>query len=365
MKEEFSGLSGVAVGLFRCVCVLLAAVLLSMSPMQAHAIAAMKPTGSAGKTLIPVGRTVGIKLFADGVMVIGLSDVESENGVTCPAKRCGLKEGDIITRVDNQAIRSAEQLRDALQQADGAAQTFHVLRGEQEMEVSVEAALGVEDGAYRLGAWTRDSMAGIGTVTFYDPENQVFGALGHGINDVDTFLLIPLASGSVMGSSVAHVVRGQAGVPGELQGEFDMTQDLGALYANTDTGVFGRARTEEYFTANDPLPAAGRTEAKVGKATILSNVQGDTVSEYEVEITKVYRGLSDSSRNLMLQVTDPDLLEATGGIVQGMSGSPILQNGKLIGAVTHVLVEDPTKGYGVFIENMLEQAEPEPMGLAS
>ncbi len=365
MKEETNSMSGIGIILFRCLCMVMAVILVGIMPIRGCTAQAVETAGGFGKTLIPVGRTVGIKLFADGVMVIGLSEVVGENGTSCPAKLCGLKEGDIITKVDESVIQSSEELRNALQAANGAEITLHVLRNGQEMEMKATAALGVEDGCYRLGAWTRDSMAGIGTITFYDPESGVFGALGHGINDIDTLMLIPLASGSIMGSTVANVVKGQSGEPGELQGKFDLTKDLGSLYANTDSGVFGRIGDASYFGANEPLPAIGRTAAKVGKATILSNVIGDTVCEYEIEITKVYRGLSDSGRNLMIRVTDPRLLETTGGIVQGMSGSPILQDGKLVGAVTHVLVEDPQKGYGVFIEKMLESAEVNETKIAS
>ena len=356
MKEETTGLPGIAILLLRCICLGLAAILLWTVPTRAQAVSA-PGRGEAARQLIPVGRTVGIKLFSDGVMVIGLSEVVGETTSSCPAKECGLKEGDIITQVNETEIQSAESLRDTLQSAGQEEVTLHVLRGGQALELEARAALGADDNCYRLGAWTRDSMAGIGTITFYDPERGVFGALGHGINDIDTFELIPLASGSVMESTVANVVRGQCGTPGELQGKFDLTHDVGTLYANTDAGVFGTLEEPAYVSGQDPLPAEGRSAAKVGKATILSNVAGNSVCEYEIEITKLYHDLSDSGRNLMIRVTDPRLLEETGGIVQGMSGSPILQNGKIVGAVTHVLVEDPTKGYGIFIEKMLESSD--------
>lgn len=358
MKEETTGLPGIAILLLRCICFGLAVILIWTAPLWTRAqAAAMSPDREAVRQLIPVGRTVGIKLFSDGVMVIGLSEVVGETSASCPAKECGLKEGDIITQVNETEIQSAESLRDTLQSVGQEEVTLHVLRGGQELELEAKAALGADDNCYRLGAWTRDSMAGIGTITFYDPERKVFGALGHGINDIDTFELIPLASGSVMESTVANVVRGQCGTPGELQGKFDLTHDVGTLYANTDAGVFGTMEEPAYVSGQNPLPAEGQSAAKVGKATILSNVTGNSVCAYEIEITKIYHGLSDSGRNLMIRVTDPRLLEETGGIVQGMSGSPILQNGKLVGAVTHVLVEDPTKGYGIFIEKMLESSD--------
>ena len=210
-------------------------------------------------------------------------------------------------------------------------------------------------GVYQLGVWLRDSMAGIGTLTFADPETGLFGTLGHGINDVDTAVLMPLQSGSIMPASVPDVKRGASGQPGELHGQFDLTQDLGTLYANTSQGIFGQLKQAETVAGLEPVPVASREQVKTGKATILSNIRGDEVEEFEVEITHVY-DQDEGARSLMLQVTDPDLLEATGGIVQGMSGSPILQDGKLVGAVTHVLVNDPTRGYGIFIENMLDAA---------
>jgi stage IV sporulation protein B len=206
-------------------------------------------------------------------------------------------------------------------------------------------------------------MAGIGNMTFYDPNSGVFGALGHGINDVDTAMLMPLESGSIMGATVSEVKKGTSGQPGELHGAFDLTHDLGTLYANTNLGIFGRM-SEDLDTGQTPVPIAGKEQVKVGEATILSNIRGDQVEEFQVKITHVSLD-GDGTRSLMLQVTDPDLLEATGGIVQGMSGSPILQDGRLVGAVTHVLVNDSTRGYGILAESMVRQAVGGTQALAS
>lgn len=200
-------------------------------------------------------------------------------------------------------------------------------------------------------------MAGIGTLTFCEPATGRFGALGHGINDVDTAQLMPLQSGSIMYSEVTDVKKGEKGAPGELHGAFQVNRDLGELYANTASGVFGRLEDGTLTDGLEPVPVAERKEVKTGAATILSNIAGDQVEEYQVEIIRVYPANGADTRNLMLKVTDPRLLETTGGIVQGMSGSPILQNGKLVGAVTHVLVNDPTQGYGILAENMLLEAE--------
>jgi stage IV sporulation protein B len=210
------------------------------------------------------------------------------------------------------------------------------------------------EGGYRLGAWIRDSMAGIGTVTWYDPASGTFCALGHGINDVDTTVLMPLKNGGIMDASVTAVERGGVGTPGQLHGSFDLSRDLGTLTGNTECGVFGQL-TDASFDGT-ALDVAAANEVHTGAATILCDVEGDTVREYSVEILRIYPSAASETRNLMVQVTDEALLERTGGIVQGMSGSPILQDGKLVGAVTHVLINDPTRGYGILAENMVKAA---------
>ncbi len=304
--------------------------------------------------LVPVGHTVGIKLFSQGVMVVGLSDVVTESGEQSPARECGLQQGDIITHIDAQPVDTIEEVQTVLQESGGEEVELSISRQGRNLKAQTTAALCSRDGSYRLGAWIRDSMAGIGTVTYYDPNTGKFAALGHGINDVDTHLLIPLQSGGVMRSTVADVRAGEKGKPGELHGRFDLSRDLGSLYANTDQGVFGKL--EEDVFGGKPIPVAKPEEVQVGKATIRCNVSGDQVEEFEVEILRVYPVSDGNDRSMMVQVTDPRLLEKTGGVVQGMSGSPILQNGKLVGAVTHVLVNDPTKGYGIFIDHMLAAA---------
>lgn len=198
-------------------------------------------------------------------------------------------------------------------------------------------------------------MAGIGTITFYDPDSGVFAALGHGINDVDTSMLMPLESGSIMPAAVSDVQKGVAGQPGELHGQFDLTCDLGTLYANTNRGIFGRLGRARPGRRPGGGGGGPPDEVHVGDAVIRANVCGDEVEEFDVRITHVDTQ-GDGTRSLMVQITDPELLETTGGIVQGMSGSPILQDGKLVGAVTHVLVNDPTRGYGIFAETMLKAA---------
>ena len=318
----------------------------------AAATIAMPSAQAADRTvseLIPVGQTVGVKLFSDGVLVVGFSDGES------PAKDCGLKEGDVITAIGGQSLDTIEEFRQLLAENGEDAAALTVKRGSRTIELSAEPEKD-EDGEYRLGAWVRDSMAGIGTMTYYDPQTASYGALGHGVTDVDTGQLLPLDHGSIMDASVKAVKKGERASPGELKGDFDLTRDSGTLYANTECGIFGKLSAEDAAKiVGAALPIAKKDEVKTGKATILATVSGNETREYDIEIEKIYSP-SGSTRNLLLHVTDEELLAQTGGVVQGMSGSAILQDGKIIGAVTHVLLDDPSRGYGIFIENMLSAA---------
>ncbi|MDE6456382.1 MAG: SpoIVB peptidase [Dysosmobacter sp.] len=293
--------------------------------------------------LVPVGHTVGIKLFSRGVVVVKLPD-----GGT-PARECGLRAGDVIVKCGADAVTSTEQFQSLLQKSGGNTANLQIDRAGDRVTLSVEPSQNGQ-GVYCIGAWVRDSMAGIGTMTWYDPATGVFGALGHGVTDTDTALLMPFSNGSILPSTVKAVKRGEAGTAGELRGDFDLSGDLGPLYANTDQGIFGKL--DQAPQPGTPVPTGA---ALPGPAKILANVQGDEVREYDIEILKVASASADG-RDLVLSVKDPALLETTGGIVQGMSGSPILQNGQIVGAVTHVLLNDPTKGYGILIDHMLEAA---------
>lgn len=303
------------------------------------------------RTLIPVGRAIGIKLFAEGVLVVGLAEQWEPDKV--PAADAGLKAGDFILSMNGQEIQSTEHFQTLLQKNGKKAAELTVRRGDKTRTLTVKPVLTAEE--YRIGAYIRDSMAGIGTMTYYDPVSGCFAALGHSINDVDTGLLMPLEHGSVMPASVKAVLRGECGAPGQLKGDFDMTKDLGELYDNNECGVYGTLDAADYVCGK-PLKAAKACEVHEGPATILADIAGSEVKEYSIEITKLYP-LSGSTRNMLVTVTDEELLSVTGGIVQGMSGCPILQDGKLAGAVTHVLMDDPTKGYAILIDNMLLAAE--------
>lgn len=300
----------------------------------------------AERTVIPLGKAVGIKLFADGVLVVGLAEAED-----CPARVCGLQEGDIITRVDDTCVGSTEEMQSLLAQSAGEEITLTVRRGGDTLDL--ETSAWSSNGTWQIGAWIRDSMAGIGTLTYYDPATGSYGALGHGITDVDTAQLMPLASGSIMETTVKAVKKGVKGDPGELKGDFSVQRDVGTVTVNSVGGIFGTVEDESFVDGGTPVPVASAEQVRTGAATILATVSGDRTEAYQVEILRVY-GSEEPTRNLLLRITDSRLLDATGGIVQGMSGSPILQNGRIVGAVTHVLLNDPTRGYGIFIENMLE-----------
>ena len=301
--------------------------------------------------LVPVGSAVGIELEMGGVLVVGLADVETAAGTVRPAADAGIAPGDLILSVNGRETRSAAEFLTAVGALDGKAVTVVADRDGTETALSVQPAQTAE-GAWQLGLWLRDGVSGIGTVTFYDPASGTFGALGHGVNDLDSGELLPCADGCITGARVTDVVRGERGKAGELCGEFDRETVRGALEKNTARGIFGSG---DFSAAGAAIPVADEDEVTLGPASILSNVRGDAVEEFDIEISRIYRGCTDS-RFLLLTVTDQELLDATGGIVQGMSGSPILQNGKIVGAVTHVLLSDPARGYGISIEEMLEAA---------
>ena len=296
-------------------------------------------TLAAGRTLVPGGYTVGIKLYAEGLMV---TEVEPD----APAQRAGLRRGDVILTAGGKKTASAQALLDSIQSAEPI--VVRVERGGHEAEFLVTPEKTAS--GYRLGILVRDHIAGIGTVTYYDPVSLQYGALGHGVSGLDVTQLLMLQSGYLVRASLAEVRTGTRGTPGELHGIFDVTDAVGTVEKNTACGIFGTLSQPKPGEAVQTAPASAVT---TGAAEILSNVDGEQVQRFSIRIDRVDPD-AKNGRNLLITVTDEALLAKTGGIVQGMSGSPILQNGKLVGAVTHVLVNDPTMGYGVLIENMLD-----------
>lgn len=290
--------------------------------------------------LVPVGSAIGLRLQGEGMLVV---DVEADSS----AAQAGVQKGDWITRINGTPVESIQTIRDSL---TGQEVDLTVQREGKETTLHVPLT---QQGA-RLGVMLRDSMTGVGTVTYWDPTDGSFGALGHGVSDRGSTALMPVRSGDVFQSQIVSVEKGRSGAPGQLKGAINPLLQIGTIAKNTDAGIFGTI--ENVFPSQTAIPVAGKEQVKTGAAQIRSNVIGTDVQEYDVEILRLYPAQGNSGRNILLRVTDPALLEQTGGIVQGMSGSPIIQDGKLIGAVTHVLVSDPTTGYGIFIETMLDAA---------
>ncbi len=308
----------------------------------------------AADTLVPIGKTAGIKLLSDGAIVVEISEDLPQN----PAKTAGIRKGDVIKKINGKQIFANQQLKEIISKCKGEEIRIEILRDGKAKSIKAKPVKN-KNGEYALGIMIRDSIAGIGTITYYNPENNTYGALGHAISDSDTGLIIPVNFGELMKSGVSGVKKGKSGTPGELVGEYDINAEIADIKVNCESGIFGTIKSDDAaanFKGLKEYPVAKNEEIKRGKASILANVEGEEVCEYEVEITTIYHD-GEKTKNMVIKVTDPKLLEKTGGIVQGMSGSPIIQDGKLVGAVTHVLVNDPTRGYGIFIENMLAEAE--------
>ncbi len=303
--------------------------------------------------LVPVGAAIGVRVEADGLLVIGLTELSTAEGSRSPAGEAGIRSGDIITYAGAIHVTTARQLREALELA-GEEVGIRFLREGREMQVTVRPAPG-EDGQPELGVWLRSGLSGIGTMTWYDPASGRFGALGHAVSDVDTGVLLPMKSGVVGKASVDSIQRGSAGQPGELKGSMGLEKPFGSILENREEGIFGLIEPGALpETREEPVELCPLRELRCGPAEIISDVSGRRES-YSARVLRVYPG--GGSRDLLIQVTDERLIGLTGGIVQGMSGSPILQDGRLAGAVTHVLVSDPTKGYGISIEDMLAEEE--------
>ena len=303
----------------------------------------LQPTDTV--MLVPSGAPFGVKMLMDGVMVVGFGEVATGRGHCCPAAEAGLEVGDIILQADHAAVRSTDDLRQAA--ADGDALSLTVLRGSEMRELTLQPVYSVTARCCQTGLWVRDSAAGIGTLTYYEPDSGGFGGLGHPICDPDTGELIPLARGEANAVTISGVIPGQPGVPGQLQGYFSADTPIGTLSCNAGAGVFG---TLHDIPQGEAVPMALQQEVTPGDALILATIDKNGPQAYTAQIETL--DYKNATQNMTVRVTDKRLLDAAGGIVQGMSGSPILQNGKLVGAVTHVFVGDPSQGYGIFAENM-------------
>jgi len=304
---------------------------------QAYAADLSAPELLTGEVreLIPIGTATGIKLKSDGVMVTGFSELEDNRSDSLPARAAGLEKGDVIYAVDGEEIHTGEELVKAVEHSAGKTLQLSVKRGGTSMQIEVMPSKS-RDGDYKVGILVRDSLMGIGTITFYEPQSGVYGALGHGISDPDSDNLVPISDGVLIPSTVSDVRKGASGNPGELHGVFETEKQNGTVEKNTQAGIYGHLETESLYAGKEALPICKNGEAKVGAATILSTVCEGEAKEYDIKILKLTE--DGGCKDMLIEVTDPDLLAITGGIVQGMSGSPICQNGKIVGAVTHVCV---------------------------
>jgi len=305
------------------------------------------------KKLIPGGMAFGVRLFCEGVLVVGVDEVSLAGNVSSPAKDAGIMANDVILSVNGAAVTGAEEISRLINEGKGEALLISVRRGERELTFTVTPVM-TDDGSYKTGLIIRDGAAGIGTVTYIDGETGRFAGLGHGICEPDSEKLAPMTRGVVLGAEISGVIKGERGTPGELQGGFSAGK-IGTVTGNTECGVYGIFCEMPEGICCEPVSVAEASEICDGEAYVLCTTGDDGVGRYRVNISDIDRS-GRETKNFVVTVTDPELLSRTGGIVQGMSGSPIIQSGKLIGAITHVLVNDPTRGYGIFIENMLEAA---------
>lgn len=304
------------------------------------------------------GVPFGIKLLMEGVMVTGLGDVENNNGkLLCPAEQAGIRKGDVIRLADGQALTSNAQLQELISSSGGKALELSVERDGAEFSALLQPVMSRRSGNWKGGMWVRDSIAGIGTMTFFDKGTGRFVGLGHPICDSDTGGIVPVHSGEAVPVDITDVRRGAKGIPGELRGSFLSGESFGSLYRNKVSGIYGElsdSAIAELTADCEEYKMAFRQEVEVGPAEIFTTVSGERPQKYAAEIVSVDYSSAGTSKNMVIRITDERLINAVGGIVQGMSGSPIIQNGKLIGAVTHVFVADPSQGYGIFAETMSE-----------
>lgn len=298
------------------------------------------------------GTPVGLYMETQGVLIVDTGEITNQNGIALEPAANIVQPGDYILEVNGKTVSRKRELIAEIENCQGENVEMVVNRKGEEIPLSLEPVLTQEEN-YKLGIWVRDNTQGIGTMTYVDEKGR-FGALGHGISDTDTGELLDVSGGELYQAQIVSIIRGAQGVPGELSGyiEYEDEKKIGTIEKNTDIGIFGQIFSDTQISG-EKVKIGYKQEVKKGKAQILMQLEGK-VEYYDIEITDIYSSQQDTNKSFQIQVTDPELLAKTGGIVQGMSGSPILQDGKLIGAVTHVFVQDSSKGYGIFIENMLE-----------
>lgn len=309
--------------------------------------------------IVPVGKVVGLKLYTDGVLVVGMSEVENiDNKLVKPYDKTDIKEGDMIFEINGNKIKNIQNLKEVVNKTSGENVEIKLLRKGETIVVSNIKPAEVNDNEYKLGLWVKDAATGVGTMTFYEPNSKKFALLGHGITDADTNSLIYIDSGELVTSKVVSIKKGSGGDPGEIRGTIIKQKNIGEVLKNTNFGVYGILNdlTSLNIDVSKKYKVALRDEIKEGKASIICSTDNtNNVSEYEIEIEKIYNENDYNNKSMLIRITDDKLIEKTGGIIRGLSGAPIIQDNKFIGAVTNVLVSNPKIGYGIFADLMIKE----------
>ena len=307
--------------------------------------------------VIPVGQVTGLKLYTNGVLVVGMSEIKGEDNIKYkPYENSGIQEGDIIIKIGEEEVTDTNKLINIVNESDGKKLNIEYVRNKETLECSI-IPVKTSKKEYKLGLWVRDSAAGIGTMTYYQPETSKFAELGHGITDVDTGGLLDILDGEVITTKILSIVKGVNGNPGKIQGSIEGQSKIGTISKNSVFGIYGTVTdmTNLNLDFNNLMEVALRNEIQLGKASVLCALDGESAEEYTIEIEKIYLNNNYDNKSILIKITDDKLIEKTGGIIQGMSGSPVIQNGKFIGAITNVLVSDPTSGYVVFGDIMIKE----------
>lgn len=306
--------------------------------------------------VVPLGNAIGMKLYTKGVLVVGMSQIETDkNEKKKPYENSGIEQGDTILEINNNIVGNTEELIKEVENSKGNTINIKYLRDDKTMQTDITPVK--SKNTYKIGLWVRDAAAGVGILTFYEPSTNLFMALGHGISDIDTEEIVNIANGELVTANIVSITKGRKGYPGEIRGTIDEGKTIGTIYKNTNFGVYGMVKNKNYLEADltQEMEVAPRNEIKEGKAQIICQLENSAKKKYDIEIEKVYINNNQNNKSMLIKITDKELLEKTGGIIQGMSGAPIIQEEKFVGAVTNVLVNDPTQGYGVFADIMIKE----------
>lgn len=304
----------------------------------------------------PSGTAFGIKIITDGVLVVGESDIYTKNGPKRPFKEANIKTGDILISINGNYIYSNDDIKNIVSNSKGEVLNIKFISDGVEKESNIKPELSTDDNTYKIGIWVRDSSAGIGTMTFTTKDKKVFAGLGHGVSDVDTNQLLPVRKGEIVGVNITNIDKSENGIPGQLRGVFNNTESIGQIFTNSVIGIYGKLNSNFIDNNKEEIPIKFKQEIKKGDAKIITTIDDKGPKVYDIKIDKIDYNKNKLDRNMVVEIVDEELLNKSGGIVQGMSGSPIIQDGKVIGALTHVFVNDIKKGYAIFAENMVNMA---------